>query len=268
MLGRNKNAAATKMQQPETAMETAPMDAASSSMPLFFSKPTVISFEEHARSGVRNDITTAFAATTNSIPLTAIDIAEAAKYYPIVFTQTDPVIAVAIVGLEDQNYFVGDSGKWTEGSYVPSYVRKYPFVFMESPDSDQLTLCIDEAAVTADPKLCGPTFYEGEQPSAFTKSVLDFCASYQEQHQYMSEFCAMLKARDMLTPQRSDVELANGKAIHLGGFQMINPDKFKALTEAEAFEWYKRGYLALAYYIMQSHSNWRNLLELGNKRIA
>ena len=237
----------------------------SASFPLFFSKPQVLTLDLHASARLRSDITMAFARDTNSIPLTLADIPEAAKRYPVAFTLGNAVIPVAIVGLEQQNYFVDAEGKWAEGCYIPSYVRKYPFVFMEMPDNDQLTLCVDEPALTFDSSTEGPPIYEDAQPSAFTKQALEFCAGCQEQHRLTVEFCQVLQDKELLSPQRSDIELSNGRRSALKDFQLINTEKFKALSEAEVFEWYKQGFLAQAYYIFQSQTNWRVLLDLANK---
>lgn len=257
MFGKNKEVAQSMPQ-----LDSVENNAA---LPLFFSGPQVITLERHAKARLRGDISMAFARNTNSIPLTAADIPEAAKHYPIVFTQDDAVIPVALVGLEQHNYFIDAKNTWQEGCYVPSYVRKYPFVFMEMPGSDQLTLCIDEAAIVLDGKGEGPQLYDDGHASAFVNNALEFCAAYQEQHRFTREFCEMLKQKNMLSPQRSDIELASGRMVQLNGFQLIDPEKFKALSEAEVFEWHKRGFLSFIHYIFQSHTNWRNLLEMANK---
>lgn len=256
MFGKNKEKASAP---------TSPQADVPAGNPMFFANPQVITLEQHANAKLRPNITMAFARSTNSVPLTAADIAEASNYYPIAFTQADPIIPVAIVGLEQTNYFIDKAGKWLEGCYVPAYVRKYPFVFMEMPDSDQLTLCIDESALTFDGAAEGVKLYDGKEPSAFTKSALEFCGAHQEQHKFTAAFCDMLKEKNMLVPQRSDVELASGRMIQLGGFQLIDLEKFNALSDADIVDWHKRGFLPLVYHIIQSHSNWRNLLELANK---
>jgi hypothetical protein len=254
-----------KQPEPKTA---AAATAAGSNNPLFFTKIEVINATRHATAKLRNNITMGYARTTNSIPLTMADIPEAAKYYPLAFTKSDPIIPVAIVGLEQENYLVGMDGVWKQDSYVPSYVRKYPFALMESPQQSEMALCIDEAALIFDAKIKGTALYDNGNPTQFTHNALEFCLAHQEQHRHAREFCDVLKQKDMFSLQRSDVELASGRKIQLGGFQLINADKFKSLSQAEVFEWYKRGYLAPIYYIMQSLSNWRLLLDLANEREA
>ncbi len=248
---------------PKTNGTEAPANAQDSGMPLFFSKPQMISADAHANAKVKEQ-SLLFARTTNSIPLTAADVVEASKSYPIVFTQGDVTLPVAIVGFEQQNYFVDSHGKWRRGRYVPSYVRKYPFVFVETPGSDQLALCVDEPALTFDAKVDGAPLYTSGQASEYTNNALQFCAAYQEQHRYGLAFCEALKAKNMLAPQRMDVELASGHKAQLAGFQMIDAEKLKNLTDADVLDWYNKGYLALMYHCLQSQSNWNFLLDLGN----
>jgi len=71
----------------------------------------------------------------------------AQRHYPIVFTGTGKPYPAAVLGLRvDQNLFIGPDGRWVEGIYVPAYVRRYPFVFIEAPE-DKLILAIDELSL-------------------------------------------------------------------------------------------------------------------------
>ena len=48
------------------------------------------------------------------------------------------MVPVAILGLRGAaNQFVNSEGAWREGKYIPAYVRRYPFILMESPDKLQ-----------------------------------------------------------------------------------------------------------------------------------
>jgi hypothetical protein len=234
--------------------------------PLFFSDPRVISLDRHAQAGLRPETTMKFAGATNSIPLTVMEITEAAKYYPVAFTMQDPIIPVVIVWLESENYFIDQKGNWLENYYVPAYVRKYPFLFMEMPGSDQLTLCVDEAAIDLKAQAQGTKLYEEGKPSTFTNNALEFCAAYQEQSQITRRCCDMLKRLELLAPQRSDIELANKRKIQLGGFQLIDTRKLKALSDQDVLAMHKDSSLPLLYYCLQSQSNWQLLLDLANKK--
>ena len=122
---------------------TAPAPAQDTGLPLFFKKPAPLDLKRHAKAGLLPSQDIAFAATTNSIIINAIEFFEATRQYPIVFTQAETPLPAVIVGLEQKNYFVNDKGRWKEDAYIPAYVRKYPFVFMDVPERNEFLLCID-----------------------------------------------------------------------------------------------------------------------------
>lgn len=235
-----------------------------SNLPPFFINPQVITLESHAHAKLRTHIPMTSVNNSNCVPLTLADIPEAAKHYPIVFTQGKSPMLMAIVGLEKKNYYMNDDGKWTEHCYIPSYVRKYPFVFMETPEG-QLVMCVDAPALIFDEDAEGAPLYKDGQPSELSKSALEFCAAYQTQHQLTLEFCDLMQKKEMLASHSSSIELANGRTVNLDGFQMIDLDKLRTLSQAEVFDWYKREYIAHIHYILQSVTNWKNLLDLANK---
>lgn len=250
----------------KAANKTAPQAQAADSVPLFFSRPSVMTVERHGKAKMRQNASLAFARPTNSIPLILGEIIEAAKYFPIAFTPGENTVTVAIVGFEKDNYFVDEKGQWLERTYVPAYVRKYPFVFFEVPENGQLALCIDEPLVSFDEEGDGTPLYENGQPTAFTQNALQFCGAYQEQHRITRQLCQELSEMGLLTPQRSDITLASGKELHLSGFQLIDQEKLQKLSDKEVLALHKNGALPFIYYVLQSQSNWKNLLDLANKQ--
>src|SRR6185436_2186295 len=109
---------------------------------------------------------------TNAIPLTASEMAHAARTYPIVFSGAAPTVPFAVVGLRDhENLFVDPQGVWRDDSYIPAYVRRYPFIFSEVPNSQQLVLCVDESADHFDAvSSARPFFAEGKPVEALQRA--------------------------------------------------------------------------------------------------
>jgi len=239
-----------------------------SGFPLFFTAPKPLELVRHGKAGLLPTPDVSFAATTNSILINGVEFVEAAKHYPIVFTQTELPLPVAVVGLEQQNYFLDAKGHWQAESYIPAYVRKYPFIFMEVPESREFVLCIDESASQYHEKVgkAAQALYEGSEPSAMTRNALEFCTAFHNHYVITRQFCTALKAAGVLMPVRSDAKLFNGREIHLSGFQAIDEKKLNALSDEKIIDFHKKGWLPLIYFALMSSSNWKKLVDMAGER--
>lgn len=229
--------------------------------PLFFKKPVPIQKEVHAKAGLLAENDFKFAKLTNSAPINMREFALIAKSYPIVFTGGANSIPVAVLGLENNlNSFVNKDGKWEKGSYIPAYVRQYPFAFMV--EKEKLVLCVDEDSTrfkkTAKAK--DFKFFDGNEQSDFTKNALQFCLEYYQDSQITKQFVAALEEKELLIERQINAT-KNGskKPISLSGFRIVDNEKFAKLDEKTIIEWHKNGYLALINLHLLSFSNWQDL---------
>jgi hypothetical protein len=235
--------------------QTAPSAQA---LPLFYVQPRVLQPGLHGQKSLSPSATYQFAARTNAAPLVASEFAVACHHYPIVFTPHP----VAVLGLRDQdNAFVDADGKWRDGSYVPAYIRRYPFIFVENESRGELTLCIDEAATHLVDGRDAPLFDEDGKPTALTQNALLFCRDYQGQHLAVAEFAEALQKADLLVENRADVTLKNGETLSLSGFQVIDEARFNQLPDEEFLRWRKKGWLPLVYAHFFSVGNWAALVD-------
>lgn len=250
-----------------TASAAKPEGAQESTLPLFFKKPAALDTTRHAESGLSTKENMAFAKNTNSVFINTVEFIEAAKHYPIVFTDGELPMPAVLVGLESANYYVTKDNIWKKDTYIPAYVRRYPFVFMEVPDQEKFVLCIDEGAdhfieKQGKNKDFQPLVVDG-QASQLSMNALEFCRAFQQQYELTREFCAALKEEGLLTPTRSDAKLQNGREIKLAGFNIIDEGKFNQLSDAQILEFHKKGWLPLIYFVLLSASNWRSLIALA-----
>ena len=87
--------------------------------------PVPLSLERHGDKSINLKRRFGFAANTNMVPVNMQEFSRVAISYPIVFTESAPASAIAILGLrQGQNLFVDDAGAWDGGVYVPAYVRR------------------------------------------------------------------------------------------------------------------------------------------------
>jgi SapC len=201
--------------------------------------------------------------------LGAAEYPHAMHSYPIVFTSREPLAAVAVLGLEDNdNLFVGDDGKWREGHYVPAYVRRYPFLFLEQPEKNELVLCIDEASGLLTQSAERPLFEDGE-PTQLVRDSLAFCRDFNEQTMKSAAFVGELANRELLIPNQARIGLPSGREVTMRGFQIVDEAKFNALPDDVFLEWRRRGWLPLVYCHLLSMAHWAGLgRAVGKEAIA
>lgn len=236
--------------------------AAAPSLPLFYKKPVPVEPSRHATAGLRESVDFGFSRQTNAIALTASEIVHAARHYPVVFSKDAPV-PFAVVGLRDkQNLFVDAAGQWREGYYIPAYVRRYPFIFSEVPESRQLVLCVDEACENFEASSTTPFFVDGK-PSDSLQRSFKFNETFQVHYEDTRRFGEWLDKNNMLEGKLARAELGNGETLTLQGFRLLNPERLRALDDAQVLDLHKRGWLPLLHFHLQSLQNWAVLSSLA-----
>ncbi|MFC4313823.1 SapC family protein [Steroidobacter flavus] len=235
-------------------------------LPLFYKNPVPVEPGRHATAGLRERIDFGFSRETNAIALTASEIVHAARHYPVVFSKDAPTVPFAVVGLRDkENLFVDAEGRWREGYYIPAYVRRYPFIFSEVPDSRQLILCVDEGADSFEQSSTAPFFVEGK-PSESLQRSFKFNETFQIHYQDTHRFGEWLDQNDMLEGKMARAELGNGQTFTLQGFRLLNPERLRTLDDSQVLELHKRGWLPLLHFHLQSLQNWSTLSALTRAR--
>ncbi len=252
----------------EIAMADAPAGtpAPRQALPLFVKQIEVLSAQRHARLAVKAQGTYAFAARANSVPINALEFGLAAHNYPIVFSNDERGLPVAVLGLQaGENVFIDEAGRWERGQYVPAYVRRYPFVALAPKDSTEYALCIDVASDLLEQGGARPLFEDG-QPSELTKKALEFCQTYQTQQEATRQFVAAATKHSLLVPRSAKVTLRSGTARALSGFRIIDERKFSALGDNVFLDWRRRGWISLVYAHLASQACWPALVERASRR--
>ena len=88
---------------------------------LIYESAVPVNSQRHGAWSVKAGENYAFARHVNSVPLTAVEFANAAADYAIVFSGTDEAVMPAVIlGLRnDENMYITDSGSW-KAKYIPS----------------------------------------------------------------------------------------------------------------------------------------------------
>lgn len=256
-----------KKQEAEKSAKPAAQGTGAPVMPLFYSKPTPLDKKAHADLALEKNFGLGFTKTVNAVPVNLIEMPQICHFYPIAFSPDGSATPVAILGLRDnENLFVnGDS--WESDTYIPAYIRRYPFIFSETPGGEQLSLCID--MVDGITKKGGDQrfFDDKGEATELSKSALEFCKSYHAAAQHTIDFSKALAKSGVLVDRQAEIAIPGGKKINFAGFQIVDEAKLADLPDATFMDWRKKGWLPFIYAHLFSGSQWQRLTALLNKRM-
>ena len=134
-----------------------------------------------------------------------------------------------------ENLFVDDAGEWPANTYIPAYVRRYPFIFADDPVAQQLTLCIDEPVLHEGlGEGFERLFKEDGSPTPLTQGAMEFCQSYFNAERETQVFCQALAASGLLRPLETVLQNDERRMI-FSGFRVIDEEQFNQATGVTRF---------------------------------
>ncbi len=204
-----------------------------------------------------------FTAKANLIPIFIGEMADAARHYPLVFIPMPephgPALA-AVVGLgDDKNLMLDKNGQWRENAYIPTYVRRYPFISLKRDDSPNspLTLGFDQSAEGIGDENGEVLFDDAGNPNERLNLIIKYESEFQTNTEITKLISKMLKDAELF--QESNLELKSGNNKDeeqvIGGFLMINEQKLRNLPDEQLINLYRNNAIVLAH---------THLLSLGN----
>lgn len=232
-------------------------------MPLFYSNPVPLDSEKHVEWGLKKDFGLGFTSGVNAVPINLIEFPQICHFYPIAFSPDETATPVAIMGLRDnENLFVDGKGNWAPSTYVPAYIRRYPFIFSEMPNTDQLTLCVDANDKIVGEKQEMKFFEEKGKPSALAQNALEFCKSYHAAAQQTVDFGKALNDSGLLIERAAEIKTPDNKTINFAGFRIIDEEKLAKLDDKAFLEFRSKSWLPFMYAHLFSGAQWQNLTRL------
>lgn len=240
---------------------------------LFYNQPEPLNPQTHGKLGVnRSDRPFGFVAQSHLVPLTVTEFAPASLSYPIVFLgeQKTPL---AVMGLsQGDNLFVTPSGEFRPDAYVPAYVRRYPFVFANDEQQQRMILCIDRGAPIIAENAEVP-FFNGEQPSEYTQSAMQFCTDFETERQRTEQFVKLLTDLDLFSTRESVFRPTNpdgsqGEPQTLAEYWAVDEQRLNDLSQDKFVELRANGALPQIYCHLVSLLGWDKLVALAFQRAA
>ncbi len=204
--------------------------------------------------------------------LAAAEFMHATREMVVVFvrnstTDTDPgpVSPVAMMGLkEGENLFV-DGTQWS-AVYKPAYLRRYPFWTARLAGADGPTVLIDIGWSGFSETVGQPLFDAAGEPTEALKAALAFIEDFEREGARTQAFCTRLMELDLLREMQASVKLADGEALSLSGFLVVDQERLLALPDAAVLELHRTGMLGLIHQHFASLSNLQALADRKDRR--
>jgi hypothetical protein len=226
----------------------------------FYERPVPLNRTAHKDLRLKAVPSLKFAANVHSVPLTGVEFPAAARDVPILFAGTDMKDAgpMALLGLrQNENLFVDADGQWAPNTYVPAFIRRYPFILAEKPEGqegDDFTVFLDEAYEGFNTEQGERLFKDDGADTEMLTNAVNFLGEFQQHVARTHWFMDQLRKHDLLEPRNIRLE-KDGKTINLNGLFVVSEEKLRQLDEKVAHEFLKEGVLGWIYAHLLSLAN-------------
>lgn len=230
------------------------------------SEPSLFRFhhERHRDARLVPGIDLAEFAQVNHVKLSLHEISEAAADYPLVFLKdadSGQFHLAALFGLAAgaNSYLHGD---FWQAVYLPQEIVAAPFCIF-GPDR---TLCLNEASarVTTD---TGDALFSADGSEApallHVRKILD---ELEQGRAAADQLIAAMLALGLIRPFAMTMRFDAGPTEVLQGLYTVSPTQLRALGPAALLDLHSRNFLAPAYAIMQSLTQFNRIRQLHNLR--
>ncbi|SEJ43116.1 SapC family protein [Frateuria terrea] len=238
---------------------------------LFYERPVPLNRNQHKDLRLKGIPSLKFAAAAHSVPLTGAEFPVAARDVPILFAgqSMDDAGPMALLGLrQNENLLVDENGQWAAGTYVPAFVRRYPFILAEKPadaEGDDFTVFLDEAYEGFGSEEGERLFKEDGSDSEMLANAVGFLGEFQQHVARTHWFMDQLRKHQLLEPRNIRLE-KDGNAINLNGLFVVNEEKLRQLDEKTAHEFLKEGVMGWIYAHLLSLPNIDRLVQRLDQR--
>jgi hypothetical protein len=240
---------------------------------LLYKNVTALSRDEHRKLRLRPAEGFAFAAATHWLPVAGAEFYAAARAYPIMFvnetagdrTEISPIL---LVGLEaGHNDYVDNKQQWRAETYLPAFVRRYPFVLATAPEqTSEFTVCFDATSKAFSENEGQPLFGDDGSASALLNEVIAFMNGFTTEMTRTRRFVEELKRLDLLETRSAQIRSPDGGLFNLQDFLIVSEEKFGKLEAEDLAALHKEGFLGWVFAHLMSLGNLPELLKLHQTR--
>lgn len=220
---------------------------------LLYEKITLLNRDRHRRLRLRPHKGLGFAGRTHIVPLALVEFVQAARDCPILFVgESDKRVPVALLGLkEQQNSFVDADGNWLKNTYVPAFIRRYPFVLADTGE-DRFSVCFDEAFEGWNETEGTALFDEDGKNTPFLDEVIQFLKGFTAEMKRTQVFTRKLEELGLLAEKRLELVHTSGERFTVNDFLAVDEEAFNKLDDEQFLTLRREGFLAPVYAHLMS----------------
>lgn len=238
--------------------------APANTLPVFYQDLIPLSTTDHPNHATRPVDAVPFLKTQHAIPLTCDEFVAAQRFLPIIFSAGEDPVPLGLMGLnEGVNVFIDDEGQLIGKTYVPAYVRRYPWMLARlRQDRDELSLCFDPTSDAVGEFEDGLKLFEDGKPTEQTQGILKFCEEFEQAAARTGQFVRELKDMGLLMEGEVAIQVpGNEQPFVYRGFQMINEEKLRDMRGDQLRKINQSGMLPLIHAHLFSLQLMRELFE-------
>lgn len=212
-----------------------------------------------------------FAARLNAMAISAGEFAAAGRDHPIAFVHSGDgrYLPVAVLGVADNSNLHVSDGRWATDSYVPAFMRRYPFclsqVTLDGVAQPGKLVCIDRAYLDD----AGVALFAANgAPTPLWAERQRLLEEFERDLEATTQMCAALAKHDLFTPFKFQVANGLRTQVLLDGMYRVDEEKFVALRPASHKVLVQKGWAARIYAHLFSLANFARLHERAQARAA
>lgn len=216
------------------------------------------------------------AAGMHAVFITATEFGQAAFDYPILFVDTAnrslgatevQMAPVALLGLSHGENLHVQGTRW-DARYIPAFVRRFPFMTADLPGAATPGVLIEPSWVGFS-QTEGAALFNGDgQPAPALQQAVQFLELFETEARRTRAFCARVVELGLLKEMKADATLPGGEKLTVDGFQVVDEDKLRDLSDAVVLELHRNGILMLLQVHLLSLGNMRLLVDRKAKKLA
>jgi len=209
--------------------------------------------------------TPAFCRTLNAIAVSTSEFPVSGRDYPLVFASLDKgqsFAPVAVLGLaQGTNLFLDAAGAWDPSTYLPAFVRRYPFciskLYVDGAPAGERVVCVARAYLDD----TGIALFDAQGKATPRWQGLErLLADYEADLDRTADLCAALARLQLLAPFSMQV-LGGQKKIEqrMGGMYRVEESRLRDLRPASHKALVGKGYMGAIYAHLHSLENFSRL---------